>query len=75
MIYTSNVINIIQIHQLSTGKHLWDVETPIGTVSEAFGKRSDDYLFYKITSFLMPGTIYHYNFKTQPHSIQVFYFY
>ena len=70
-IYMRDVVHIIQIHQLKDGKHLWDADTPVGTVSSISAKREDKSLFYKITSFLQPGIIYRYDFDTEPNTIKV----
>ena len=71
VIYMRDVVHIIQIHNLADGKYLWDVDTPIGTVSSVSAERTDTDFFYKITSFLHPGIIYRYDFSTTPNTIKV----
>lgn len=70
-IYLRDVVHIIQIHNLVDGKYLWDADTPVGTISGMTGRREDSVLFYRITSYLLPGIIYKYDFGTNPHTITV----
>ena len=71
VIYMRDVVHIIQIHRLFDGKYLWDIDTPIGTVSSVSAERNDTELFYKITSYLHPGIVYRYDFNTNPNTIRV----
>ncbi|XP_054157272.1 uncharacterized protein LOC128955623 [Oppia nitens] len=72
VIYMRDVVHIIEIHRLSDGQYLWDVDTPIGTVNGISGDRDGKELFYKISSFLSPGVIYRYDFNTNPNTISIF---
>ena len=64
VIYMKNVVQSIEIHNLVNGKYLWNVDIPIGTVDSISAQRTETDLFYKITTFLEPGIIYHYDFST-----------
>ncbi len=70
-IYMRDVVHIIEMRNLYDGKYLWDIDTPIGTVSGISADRNGVDLFYKIASFLHPGTIYRYDFTTNPNTIKV----
>ena len=62
IVYMRDVIDIIQIHELLDGKYIRTLDTPISTVNGV--GTTDTELFYKLTSFLLPGIIYQYDFKT-----------
>lgn len=71
-VYMVNVVDAIQVHDLSTGKHLFDVHTPIGHVSSIYGSTKDTEFFYKIATFFSPGTIYRYDFSSTPNRISIY---
>lgn len=69
-VYMIDVVNVIRIYELHTGQFLFDVDTPIGTISSISGKISQQEFFYKFTTFLSPGIIYHYNFSVSPNKVK-----
>lgn len=71
VIYMRDVVHVIEMHNLADGKYLWDIDTPIGTVSSVSADRNGTDFFYKITTFLSPGTVYRYDFSTNPNTIKV----
>jgi len=57
-VYSRNVINIIEIHNLTDGKYIESVDIPVGTVSGISGQRNGNDFFYKVQTFLTPETVY-----------------
>ena len=66
-----DVVNVIEVYDLHTGKYLFDVDTPIGTISSISGRIQDQEFFFKLTTFLSPGIIYHYDFSVEPNTVHV----
>ncbi|AFZ00133.1 Prolyl oligopeptidase [Calothrix sp. PCC 6303] len=67
--YLKDAQSQIKIFDLQ-GKFIQEVKLPgIGSVGGFNGKRSDTETFYSFTSFTVPGTIYHYDFKTDKSKI------
>ncbi|KAJ3309086.1 hypothetical protein HDV04_000508 [Boothiomyces sp. JEL0838] len=63
-----NVQHVMEIYDLN-GQFIKNIELPTGAmVVELDGKEKDDYFFYKISSFTIPGEIFKYDFNTS-HSI------
>lgn len=62
VVYMRDVIDQVEIRSLASGELLKKIELPIGTVG-VWGKREQSELFFSITSFLSPGTIFHFDFK------------
>ncbi|XP_043276443.1 prolyl endopeptidase-like [Venturia canescens] len=57
--YLDDVSNVLQLHDLKNGEYLKTFTVPrYSTVSEFSGSRSRSEIFYKVTSFLIPGDIY-----------------
>ena len=69
-VYMIDVVNVIQVYKI-TGEFLFDVDTPIGTISSIYGKNTGDEFFYKFTTFLSPGIIYRYDFSVKPNKVKV----
>lgn len=69
-VYMIDVVNVIQVFKI-TGEFLFDVDTPIGTISSISGKVKGTEFFYKFTTFLSPGIIYRYDFSVNPNKIKV----
>lgn len=53
--------NQLFVHNLSDGKRILQLPLDVGTITGCSGRRKDEEIFYKFTSFLTPGIIYHYN--------------
>lgn len=64
MCYLRDVKNVIELHRMSDGSLIKTLETDIGSTQGMSGRRNMDEFFMKFTSFLSPGVIYHYDFKT-----------
>lgn len=58
-----NVTDVLQMHNLFTGKHLFNIGAPIGTITAMSSRTDSKEFFFKVSSFLKPPVIYHYNFK------------
>ncbi|CAG8581416.1 12861_t:CDS:10 [Dentiscutata erythropus] len=63
--YMHDVKELISIHNLSTGKHIKDLDVPIGSIDSIKGRREDTEFFFKFISFLNPGVIYRYDFTKE----------
>ncbi|XP_054168827.1 prolyl endopeptidase-like [Oppia nitens] len=67
--YIKDVVNVIELRRLSDGQLLTDkpsLDLPMGAITGFSGKRKQSEIFYYLTSFLIPGVIYHYDFKSKP---------
>eukprot|EP00048_Salpingoeca_helianthica_P022591 m.19194 g.19194 ORF g.19194 m.19194 type:complete len:743 (+) comp7533_c1_seq1:1353-3581(+) len=62
--YLHHVRSVLQVHSLTSGAHVGDLPLEVGSVSGYSGRRRDAAIFYKFTSFLVPGTIYHCDLAT-----------
>jgi len=59
--FLHDVKNQLFVHNLSDGKRILQLPLDVGTITGCSGRRKDEEIFYKFTSFLTPGIIYHYN--------------
>ncbi|KAI1302317.1 Prolyl endopeptidase [Halotydeus destructor] len=59
--YIRHVANIIELRKLDDGSLIKQLDCPIGTITSFTGKKNQSEIFYYFTSFLTPGTIYHYD--------------
>jgi prolyl oligopeptidase len=66
--YTRDVKSVLHVHDLSTGKFLYDIKIPVGTVAGTIGRTKDSELFIQFMSYLTPGTIFCYNFGVEDES-------
>ena len=57
--YLCDVTHKLRLHDFGTGKVLSEVPTGIGSIAGFSGRREDPDLFFKFTSFVSPGTIFH----------------
>lgn len=64
--YIKDVTNIIELRKLSDGSLIRKLDIPIGSITGFSGKRKQKEIFYYFTSFLSPGTVYHYDFVSEP---------
>ena len=56
--YLRDVKNVLELRTLTTGALELTFPLDVGTVGGFSGRRIDSEIFYKFTSFLVPGTIY-----------------
>ncbi|XP_073812282.1 prolyl endopeptidase [Musca autumnalis] len=61
--YIQDVKSVLQVNSLQTGELIHKFDLDIGTIVALSGKKKESELFYNFSSFLTPGTIYHYDFK------------
>eukprot|EP00794_Sanderia_malayensis_P012304 gene12304-13573_t len=57
--YTHDVKHKLYLHNLSDGKRIRELSLDVGRIQGFSGHRKQTEIFYKFTSFLTPGTIYH----------------
>lgn len=55
--------NIMSLHDLESGKKLYDFPLDLGTIAGISGKRQHTECFYSFCSFLTPNTIYRVKFN------------
>ncbi|XP_032595558.1 prolyl endopeptidase isoform X2 [Drosophila grimshawi] len=70
--YIRDVKTILQANSLETGKLIRQFDLDIGTIVGTSGKKKYSEIFYNFSSFLNPGTIYHYDFKHPDEPPKVF---
>lgn len=64
VVYMRDVVDVVQLHEIATGKFIKEFTLPtLGTINALSGRREHTEFFYQFTSFLHPGTIYHYKFS------------
>lgn len=61
--YIQDVKSTLQVNSLKDGKLISTFNLDIGTVVSLSGDKKYSEIFYNFSSFLNPGTIYHYDFK------------
>ncbi|KAK5607444.1 hypothetical protein CRENBAI_021192 [Crenichthys baileyi] len=57
--YVHDVKDILQLFDLSSGRHIRDLPLDVGTIAGVSCKKKHSEFFYKFTSFTTPGIIYH----------------
>ncbi|EDW12323.2 prolyl endopeptidase [Drosophila mojavensis] len=70
--YIRDVKTILQANSLRTGELIRQFDLDIGTIVGTSGKTKYSEIFYNFSSFLNPGTIYHYDFKYPDQPPKVF---
>uniref|UniRef100_A0A1A9WLB1 Prolyl endopeptidase n=1 Tax=Glossina brevipalpis TaxID=37001 RepID=A0A1A9WLB1_9MUSC len=62
--YIQDVKSALQVNALNDGKLIGKFNLDIGTIVSLSGKKEYSEVFFNFSSFLNPGTIYRYDFKT-----------
>jgi prolyl oligopeptidase len=57
--HMEDVKNTLKVFDLTTGGYLYDFPLEIGSIVGLSGKKTHSELFYKFSSMIMPGIIYH----------------
>lgn len=71
-LYVQNVSHVIQVHNLADGAYIANIETPLGVNVQGFSaKRNGTELLYKLVSFLNPGIIVKYDFKSGEKKVRI----
>ncbi|XP_067622194.1 prolyl endopeptidase isoform X2 [Eurosta solidaginis] len=70
--YIEDVKSSLQVNCLITGTLIRKFNLDVGTVVTASGKKKHSEFFFSFTSFLNPGTIYQYDFKTPEEPPKIF---
>ena len=65
------MVNVIKMFDLETGKYLFDVDTPMGTIDSIAGQVNEPEFFFTVKTFLSPGVTYRYNFNVRPNKLNV----
>lgn len=60
-----DVQNKLKVFRLMDGKYLYDIEIPIGSIMAAGGKMKSSEFFFRHSTFLSPGIIYHHDLSTK----------
>jgi len=64
LLYSVDVKDELYLHSLSTGERIKRLgEGLIGSIDQISGKREHDEMWFSMTSFTSPGTVYRYDFK------------
>ncbi|XP_058987087.1 prolyl endopeptidase-like [Musca domestica] len=69
--YVHDVKSLLQVNSLETGELLGVFDLDIGNIDAFWGDKSESELFYKFSSYLTPGIIYHFDFKWKNFSPKV----
>jgi len=64
--------SVLQVNSLKDGTLLREFDLDIGTIVGTSGEKKYSEIFYNFSSFLNPGSIYRYDFKTPDKSPSVF---
>src|SRR5699024_11507318 len=70
-VYMVNVVDQIRVFNLHSGKFLFKLDTPLGTISSIRGNGQDSEFFYKVVNFLTPGIVYRYDFNAKSNQLKV----
>lgn len=57
--YIRDVTARLQLHKISDGSLVKELNLPMGALTGLSGERKHDEIFYSFTSFLIPGIVYH----------------
>ncbi|XP_066930908.1 prolyl endopeptidase-like [Clytia hemisphaerica] len=64
MCYLHDVKHEIYLHRLDSGERYKRIDLDVGAIGGFSGRREHTEMFYTFASFLVPGVIYRYDFKT-----------
>lgn len=64
LIYLKDVKQSIEIRNLQDGSLIREFDIPIGSITDVEAERESSEFFFYLESFLTPGIIYHFDFKT-----------
>lgn len=62
--YLKDVNSVLAVHSLKDGKFQFKFDLDLGSVTEFYGDKESSEIFYHFVSYLNPGVIYHYDFKS-----------
>ncbi|KAK3799956.1 hypothetical protein RRG08_002372 [Elysia crispata] len=72
LIYLRDVKNEMFVHDLATGKCLYKFHLDVGSITSITGEKKQAELFYRFTSFLTPGIIFHCDVSNEDYKPKVF---
>ena len=64
--YMEDVKNVMNVHDLQSGKLLYNIPLDIGSVISLSGKKDQHEVFYKFSSMITPGITYYLDMSTSP---------
>ncbi|XP_056684665.1 uncharacterized protein [Spinacia oleracea] len=70
--YLTDVKHVLEVRDLQTGSLLHNLPFDIGSVDDISARRKDSVVFFRITSFLSPGIIYHCDLKSDVPELKIF---
>lgn len=62
--YIKDVKHTLHLHRIDNGDKIMDIPLPLGSVGNIKGKRYDKEIFFSLTSFVTPMTIFMLDFKS-----------
>jgi prolyl oligopeptidase len=63
VVHIRDVADVMDLHHLNDGKHIREIElATLGTVVSISARKEQKEFFYKFSSYLHPGSTYHFNF-------------
>ncbi|RUS91599.1 hypothetical protein EGW08_000572 [Elysia chlorotica] len=72
LIYLRDVKNEMFVYDLTTGKQLYKFSLDVGSITSITGEKKQTELFYRFTSFLTPGIIFHCDVSSADYKPKVF---
>lgn len=70
--YIEDVVSALYIHSLNGGNQLFKIPLPIGTISGFSGDKKFSEFFFHFSSFVIPGTVYRFDFASGQQSPSIF---
>ncbi|KAG5674537.1 hypothetical protein PVAND_004499 [Polypedilum vanderplanki] len=70
--YMIDVKSSLQVYSLDTGKFEFEFKLDYGCIQGFSGERDSSEIFFQFVSFLIPGTIYHYDFNSTDSEPKIF---
>lgn len=70
--YLQDVKNVMSLHEINTGKKIYDFPLELGTIIGISGKRHYTEMFYAFCSFLTPSSIYRVTFNGPEVTVKLF---
>ena len=64
--YMEDVKNVMNVHDLQSGKFLYNIPLDIGSVISLSGKKDQHEVFYKFSSMITPGITYYLDLSKSP---------
>ena len=69
--YMEDVKNIMNVHELDSGRFLFNIPLDIGSIVGFSGEKEQSEIFYKFSSMISPGIIYYLDMSQSTKTPQV----